>query len=84
MIFNKHLHSSIKNKFGVTALDIIPSGDDELRSLVRKYQAQASVSADDVASGKILSTSLNNILSSMCVDDDDDDDGSGSGSGSEE
>jgi hypothetical protein len=54
MTFNKHLHSSIKNKFGVTALDIIPSGDDELRSLVRKSQAQASVSADDVASGKLF------------------------------
>jgi len=41
---------SIKNKNGDTALDLIPSNDNETRALIRKAQAQASVSHDDVAS----------------------------------
>ena len=42
----------IKNKNQETVLDIIPPQDMELRALIRKHQAQASVSKRDVASGK--------------------------------
>lgn len=44
--------ASIKDKNRTTVLDIIPPQDTELRALIRKHQAQASVSKDDVASGK--------------------------------
>jgi hypothetical protein len=44
--------ASIKNKNRETVLEIIPAQDTELRALIRKYQAKASVSKDDVASGK--------------------------------
>ncbi|KAJ7207500.1 ankyrin repeat-containing domain protein [Mycena pura] len=40
----------IKDKNGDTALDLLPADDTEIRALVRKAQAQASVSRDDVAS----------------------------------
>ncbi|KAJ6541653.1 ankyrin repeat-containing domain protein [Mycena capillaripes] len=40
----------IKDKNGDTALDNIPGDDTEIRALIRKAQAQASVSQDDVAS----------------------------------
>lgn len=46
-------HIRIKDKNGDTALDLLPAGDTEIRALVRKAQAQASVSRDDVASGAI-------------------------------
>ncbi|PPQ84058.1 hypothetical protein CVT26_013951 [Gymnopilus dilepis] len=54
----------IKDKNGETPLDLIPPGDEKLRALFRKTQAQNSVSRDDIADD----------------DDDDDDEGSGSGS----
>ena len=41
----------IKDKNGDTALDYIPADEEKLRALFRKQQAQAAVSADDVASG---------------------------------
>ena len=44
--------ASIRDKNQETALDIIPAQDTELRALFRKYQAKASVSKHDVASGK--------------------------------
>lgn len=45
---------SIKDKHGETALQLVPSGDDATRALFRSAQAGASVSRDDVASGKLL------------------------------
>lgn len=47
--------ASIKDKNKETVLDIIPVRDAELRALIRKNQAQASVSKHDVASGKHVS-----------------------------
>ncbi|KAJ7447204.1 ankyrin repeat-containing domain protein [Mycena latifolia] len=40
----------IKDKSGDTVLDVLPADDTEIRALIRKAQAQASVSQDDVAS----------------------------------
>lgn len=42
----------MKDKNNRTILDVIPLQDTELHELIRKYQAQVSVSKDDVASGK--------------------------------
>jgi len=42
--------TSIRDKHQETVLDIIPAQDTKLRALIRKYQAQASLSRDDVAS----------------------------------
>ncbi|KAH9897668.1 ankyrin [Cubamyces lactineus] len=39
----------IKDKNGETALDLVPPEDTEIRALLRKAQAQASISHDDVA-----------------------------------
>ncbi|KAF8215736.1 ankyrin repeat-containing domain protein [Mycena galopus ATCC 62051] len=41
---------SIKDKNGDTALDSVSADDVEIRTLIRKSQVQASVTADDVAS----------------------------------
>ena len=49
--------ASIRDKNHETVLDIIPAEDTELRALIRKYQAKASVSQDDVANGKHASFS---------------------------
>ncbi|CDO73386.1 hypothetical protein BN946_scf185013.g20 [Trametes cinnabarina] len=59
--------TKIKDKNGETAIDLIPPEDTEIRALLRKAQAQASISRDDVADD----------------DEDDDGEYSGSGSGSE-
>jgi hypothetical protein len=40
----------IRNKNGNTAIDLLPD-DGILQPILRKYQAQASVSRDDIASG---------------------------------
>jgi ankyrin repeat protein len=42
--------TSIKDKNGETAIDLIPINDTELRRIIRKHQVIASVSRDDVAS----------------------------------
>lgn len=42
----------MKDKNGNTILDIVPTDDVEIRGLIRKAQAQASVSRDDIADGK--------------------------------
>ncbi|KAK7037544.1 Vacuolar protein sorting-associated protein 70 [Paramarasmius palmivorus] len=42
--------TKIKNKYNQTALDLVPSDDADTRALIRKSQAQATVSTDDVAS----------------------------------
>lgn len=44
---------SMKDKNGNTILDIVPTDDMEIRSLIRKSQAQASISRDDIADGKV-------------------------------
>ena len=44
--------ASIRDKNQETVLDIIPADDIELRALIRKYQAEASLSKHDLASGK--------------------------------
>lgn len=49
-------NNSIKDKNGDVALDLVPKDDTKLRALIRKAQAEASVSLDDVASGKLYST----------------------------
>lgn len=62
-------------------LDTLSEDDAEIRALIRKSQAQASVSQDDVASGAFR------VSKSYTADwnlDDDGDAGSGSGSGSDE
>ncbi|KAK0224756.1 hypothetical protein EDD85DRAFT_778256 [Armillaria nabsnona] len=41
--------TSIRDKFGETALDLVPSEDTEVRALFRKAQAQASIFQDDIA-----------------------------------
>ncbi|OSD00880.1 ankyrin [Trametes coccinea BRFM310] len=41
--------TKIKDKNGETAIDLIPPEDTEIRALLRKSQAQASISRDDVA-----------------------------------
>ncbi|THH13493.1 hypothetical protein EW146_g6722 [Bondarzewia mesenterica] len=43
-------NTNIKDKNGDTPLDLLSSDDKEVRALIRKAQAQASVSLDDVAS----------------------------------
>lgn len=43
----------IKDKNGDTALDLIPEGDTKIEALFRKARVEASVSKDDVASGKV-------------------------------
>jgi len=50
-MLNEH---RIKDKNGDTALDYIPTDEVKLRALFRKQQAQAAVSADDVASGNCV------------------------------
>ncbi|EDR16027.1 uncharacterized protein LACBIDRAFT_291844 [Laccaria bicolor S238N-H82] len=40
----------IKDKNGFIVLDLIPSGDTEMRTLIRRSQAQSSISKDDIAS----------------------------------
>jgi len=42
--------TSIKDKNGETVIDLLPEDDVKLRALLRKSQAQASVSRADVAS----------------------------------
>jgi len=39
----------LKDKFGNTALDLVPNGDDELRTLIRKTRALNSLSNSDIA-----------------------------------
>lgn len=41
----------IKDKEGDTALDLVPTSDAKIQALIGKSRAQASFSADDVASG---------------------------------
>lgn len=55
---------SIKDKNGDVALDLVPKGDAgaELRALIRKAQAEASVSKDDVANSE-FSFTLSCLLS---------------------
>ena len=50
--------ASIRDKNKETVLDIVPAQDTELRALIRKNQAQASISKHDVASGKRASFSI--------------------------
>ncbi|KAH9486069.1 Ankyrin repeat-containing protein [Psilocybe cubensis] len=42
--------TSIKDKNGETVIDLLPADDTKLRALIRKHQAQATISRDDVAS----------------------------------
>jgi len=56
--------TTIKDKHGVTAFDLLGPDDAEIRALMRKAQAQTSLSHDDIASD----------------DDDEPGSGSGSGS----
>lgn len=41
----------IKNKYGDTAVNTIGDSDPTLRNLIRRAEAQASVSKDDIANG---------------------------------
>jgi uncharacterized protein len=45
---------SIKDKNGDTPMDLLKPDDHELRSLMRKSQAQASVSHNDIVNGEFL------------------------------
>ncbi|KJA28384.1 hypothetical protein HYPSUDRAFT_51211 [Hypholoma sublateritium FD-334 SS-4] len=42
--------TTIRDKNGETPIDLIPLDDAKLRAIIRKQQAQASVSRDDIAS----------------------------------
>ncbi|KAI0095191.1 ankyrin repeat-containing domain protein [Irpex rosettiformis] len=42
--------TTIKDKEGDTALDLVPADDEKILTLIRKSRAQASFSADDIAS----------------------------------
>ena len=42
----------IKDKNGETVFDLVSPEDTEIRALLRKTQAQASISHDDVANGE--------------------------------
>ena len=44
----------IKDKNGFIVLDLIPSDDTEMRTLIGRSQAQSSISKDDIASGLYL------------------------------
>lgn len=44
--------TSIKDKNGDTALDLVPSSDTNTISLIRKARAQATISREDVVDGK--------------------------------
>jgi len=48
--------TSIKDKNQETVLDIVRTQDAELYALIRKYQAQASISRNDIASDGELKT----------------------------
>jgi hypothetical protein len=64
-------------------MDLLKADDTELRALIRKSQAQASVSASDIVDGEEASSMRwAYIYLSRSAEDDDDDAGSGSGSGS--
>lgn len=67
-------------------MDYVPANDIEVKALIRKAQAQASVSMDDVANGESHQPILTSqpIHTSLRADDDDDEPGSGSGSGSDD
>jgi hypothetical protein len=54
--------TTIKDKNGDTALDLVPSGDEEIKALIRRARAQAALAVDDITN----------------EDDDEDDGGSGS------
>lgn len=76
----RHSENSIKDKNGETVLDMIPLDDMVLRGLIRKSQAQSSVSKDDIASGGFPSDSSPRITIHRVIDDDEGSAGSGSGS----
>jgi len=42
--------TSIKDKYGETALSLVPDDDANTRSLFRKSQVKASMNNDDIAS----------------------------------
>ncbi len=44
----------IKDKNGETVFDLVSPEDTEIRTLLRKSQAQASISKDDVADGAFV------------------------------
>lgn len=44
----------IKDKNGETVFDLVSPEDTEIRTLLRKSQAQASISKDDVADGEVV------------------------------
>ena len=42
----------IKDKNGDTVWDLLTAKDDEIRGLIRKARAEASISKDDIANGE--------------------------------
>lgn len=73
---------SIKDKNGVTAVDLIASSDEGLKEIFRHFQKQASYSRGDIAHGKC--SGPNTKVIHLSVADSDDDDGEpGSGSDSD-
>ena len=58
--------SSLKDKSGCTALDLVSPSDTTLRELFRQSQAQASISKDDIADGEspgcMLQTQFSKVL----------------------
>ena len=69
----------IKDKRGYTILDLLGARDEALRQLIRRSQAQASITRDDIADGQKSLRLHFPGLKSQSVDDDVD----GSGSDSE-
>ena len=74
--------ASIRDKNRQTVLDIIPAQDKELRALIRKHQAQASISKHDVVSGKYANFSIpcQTDMKRLPIDGEDGELGSGSDS----
>ena len=66
-------------------MDFVSPQDTEIRALIRKSQAQASIDRSDVVDGEhlVLSEYEQPDRLIWCLDKDDDDEGSGSGSDDE-
>lgn len=77
--------SRVKDKNGETVFGLVSNDDSEIRTLLRKSQAQASIAQSDVANGERteLGTPISRSHSPLGLDDDDDEEGSGSGSDDE-
>lgn len=59
--------NSVKDKHGDTPMAYLPDDDKEVKALIRKAQAQASVSNDDVANGALSTHTHLNLCLPLAV-----------------